>query len=106
MILNKTAVKIGYTPFSSFFTEALSLSWLEFFYIFEPEFIRWFSFSTITILITVIKVVIKLRVRQIMLNIVGLVGGRLSKIFHIMFFNIFTFDIECTVTSYQYRMTV
>jgi len=74
--------------------------------VFKWNFKRWVFFTTIVVSINVVKTIIKLRTRQIAVYVIGLMKGSLSQIFKIMFLTVFTFDIETTTTSYQYRVTV
>ena len=74
--------------------------------VFKWNFKRWVFFATIVVSVNVVKVIIKLRARQIAVYVIGLMKGSLSQIFKIMFLTVFTFDIETTTTSYQYRVTV
>ncbi len=70
------------------------------------RFIRWLTFGILTVFITVFKVIIKVRGRQIVLYIADVLEGGLSKIFHTMLLTIYTFEIDFMTTVYQYSMIV
>jgi hypothetical protein len=82
-----------------------------------PLFFNWAFFrllflSIVTITITLIKVTIKLREKHLVFYLVNLFGLEqkhhpgLSGVVEIVLLTVFTFDIDCTVTSYQYSMLI
>ena len=108
----QTLSNIGPLPF---IPETVFLFWYIFFgYPFcdEWDFMRFMFCSVVIVTVTVIRVFIRLRERQIVLYLVNmLLPGRkgfygLSGVVVMVLLTVFTFDIECTSTSYQYSMIV
>ena len=116
MVLKKACSKFGNNkvkPIGPFYIFDLEIIYLFLYLLFFCPFIlvwgfmRWVTNEVITVTVTIIKAIIKLKERQIVLNVVGLLGGNnLSEVFRIMFLTIFTLDVEFTTTTYQYKMMV
>jgi hypothetical protein len=81
--------------------------------VYEWMWIKWRPlFLTFIVYISVIKATVKLKEKQIVLYLVNLLGGDqknrtgLSGVVDMIFLTVFTFDIDYTVTSYQYSILI
>ena len=65
--------------------------------------------TAITITVTIVKIIIRVKTRQIILSIVSMLrfsDGVLLGFIDLEFFNVCSFDIDYTVSSYQYSMFI
>ena len=69
-------------------------------------FWTWVYSLIVIICITITKVVIKVRERQIVLYLVGLLKQGLAEILKLMFLKVYDYDISFTTTTYEYTMVI